>query len=179
MTLQKCQEKVKIKTTGLVRNFIIPANCWNHDWRSKSNGSMSYGVHEKVSDAHTDGRTALPGPYRRTPGENTINIIITCITDLKPSISLSFFLNIYIWVRTIDIGGGSILKPITKHFDWLYNIKRLGSQEPYWRHIYTFTMKINSLNSMAITNINDMMRGFMIKILNYFILVNAPWYCSN
>ena len=36
------------KITGLVHNFIIPANCWNHVWRSKSNGSMSYGVHKKV-----------------------------------------------------------------------------------------------------------------------------------
>ena len=48
MTLQKGQEKVMIKTTGLVHNFIIPSNCWNHDWMSKSNGSMSYGVHKKV-----------------------------------------------------------------------------------------------------------------------------------
>ena len=27
VTLQKGKEKVKVKTTGLVRNFIIPANC--------------------------------------------------------------------------------------------------------------------------------------------------------
>ena len=59
-------KKVKVKTTGLVHNVIIPTNCWNHDWRSKSNGSMSYGVHKKVfrkqgrmhawTDRHTDGR---------------------------------------------------------------------------------------------------------------------------
>ena len=46
--LAKFQEKVKVKTTGLVHNFIIPANCWNHDWWSKSNGSMKYGV-QKVN----------------------------------------------------------------------------------------------------------------------------------
>ena len=28
VTLQKGQEKVKVKTTGLVHNFIILANCW-------------------------------------------------------------------------------------------------------------------------------------------------------
>ena len=67
MTLQKYQEMIKVKTTGLVRNFIIPANCWNHDWMSKSNGSMSYGVHKKsVSDA----QLVLPGLYRHTPGDN-------------------------------------------------------------------------------------------------------------
>ena len=27
LTLHKYQEKVKVKTTGLVHNFIIPANC--------------------------------------------------------------------------------------------------------------------------------------------------------
>ena len=27
VTLQKGQEKVKVKTTGLVHNFIIPVNC--------------------------------------------------------------------------------------------------------------------------------------------------------
>ena len=27
VTLQKGQEKVKVKTTGLVHNFIIPAKC--------------------------------------------------------------------------------------------------------------------------------------------------------
>ena len=48
VTLQNGQEKVKVNTTGIVHNFIILANCWNHDRRSKSNGSMSYGVHKKV-----------------------------------------------------------------------------------------------------------------------------------
>ena len=52
VTLRKGQEMVKGKTTGLVHNFIIPANCWNHDWRSKSNSLLSYGVH-KVN----------PGPF--------------------------------------------------------------------------------------------------------------------
>ena len=51
VTLQKGQETVKIKTTGLVHNFIILANCWNHDRRPMSNGSMSYGVH-KVNPLH-------------------------------------------------------------------------------------------------------------------------------
>ena len=44
--LEKRQNKVKVKTAGLVRTFIILANCWNHDRRSISNGSMSYGVHK-------------------------------------------------------------------------------------------------------------------------------------
>ena len=43
MTLQIGQERVKVKTTGIVHNFIILSNYWNHDQRSKSNGSMSYG----------------------------------------------------------------------------------------------------------------------------------------
>ena len=51
VTLQKRQGKVKVKTTNLMHNFIIPANCWNHDWRSKSNGSMGYRVH-KVTPVH-------------------------------------------------------------------------------------------------------------------------------
>ena len=38
--------KDKVKTTALVHNFIILANCWNHDQRSMWNGSMSYGVHK-------------------------------------------------------------------------------------------------------------------------------------
>ena len=29
----KGQRKVKVKTIGLVHNFIILANCWNHDRR--------------------------------------------------------------------------------------------------------------------------------------------------
>ena len=37
-------KKVKVKTTGLVI-LIILANCWNHNQRSMSNGSPSYGVH--------------------------------------------------------------------------------------------------------------------------------------
>ena len=41
----------KVKTTGLVRIFIIPANCSNHDWRSKWNGSRRYGVH-RVTPIH-------------------------------------------------------------------------------------------------------------------------------
>ena len=55
---EKGQEKVKVKTTGIVCDFIIPANCWNHDWRSKSNGSMSliWGPQKSVSDTRTDGR---------------------------------------------------------------------------------------------------------------------------
>ena len=36
----------KIKTTILVHNFIIPANCWNHDRRSMLNGLISYSVHK-------------------------------------------------------------------------------------------------------------------------------------
>ena len=51
VTLQKGQRKVKVKTIGLVHNFIILANCLNHDRRSMSNGSMSYGIH-KVSPIH-------------------------------------------------------------------------------------------------------------------------------
>ena len=51
VTLQKSQENVKVKTTGFVHKFIIPANCWNHYWRSKSNSSMSHGVH-KVTPIH-------------------------------------------------------------------------------------------------------------------------------
>ena len=51
VTLQKGQEKVKVKTTGLVHNVIILANCWNHDQMSMSNGSISYGVH-KVTPIH-------------------------------------------------------------------------------------------------------------------------------
>ena len=43
MTFEKSHRKVKIKTTGLAHNFIILGNCWNHDRRSMSNGSMSYG----------------------------------------------------------------------------------------------------------------------------------------
>ena len=46
VTLQNGQEKVKVKATSLVHNFSLLANCWNHDRRSMSNGSMSYGVHE-------------------------------------------------------------------------------------------------------------------------------------
>ena len=67
VTLQKGQRKVKVKTTGLVHNFIILANCWNHERMSMSNGSMSYGVHKVAppppppsqlfrTDAHMDGR---------------------------------------------------------------------------------------------------------------------------
>ena len=44
VALKKGQEKVKI--TGIVHNFIILANCWNHDGRS-----MRYGVH-KVHTVH-------------------------------------------------------------------------------------------------------------------------------
>ena len=51
VTLETGQEKVKVKTTGIVHNFIILANCWNHDRRSMSNGSMSYNVH-KVTPVH-------------------------------------------------------------------------------------------------------------------------------
>ena len=51
VTLQKGQEKVMVKTTDLVHNFFILANCWNHDQMSMSNGSMSYGVH-KVTPVH-------------------------------------------------------------------------------------------------------------------------------
>ena len=50
----KNQQKVKIKTIGLAHNFIISANCWNHDWRSKSNSSRNYGVHKKCF-GRTDG----------------------------------------------------------------------------------------------------------------------------
>ena len=41
----------------------LPGNCWNHDWRSKSNSSMSYGIHNKSVRIHaqtcvlTDGWT--------------------------------------------------------------------------------------------------------------------------
>ena len=72
VTLQKGQEKVKVKTTGLVHNFIIPANFWNHDWRSKWNGLMSYGVHKKCfgrTDAQTKSRYyQVPNGVRR--GDN-------------------------------------------------------------------------------------------------------------
>ena len=66
VTLPKGQGKVKVKISGLVHNFIIPANCWNHDWRSKSNDLMSYGVHKKVFRTHRrmDWRKVLPSPYR-------------------------------------------------------------------------------------------------------------------
>ena len=63
---EKVKKRSKVKTKGLLRNFIIPVNCWNDDWRSNSHGSMSYGVHKSVSDAHTDrqtdGLSVLPGP---------------------------------------------------------------------------------------------------------------------
>ena len=42
VTLQKGHGRVNVKATGLVHNFIILAKCWNHDWKSKSNGSMRY-----------------------------------------------------------------------------------------------------------------------------------------
>ena len=48
VTLQNGQEKVKVKTTSLVHNFIILTNGWNHDRRSMSNGSMSYCVHKVI-----------------------------------------------------------------------------------------------------------------------------------
>ena len=51
VTLQNGQEKVKVKTTSPVHNFIILANCWNHNRWSMSNGSMSCGVH-KVTPVH-------------------------------------------------------------------------------------------------------------------------------
>ena len=67
---KKVKGNFKIKTTGLEHNFTVPANCWNHHRRSKSNGSMSYGVHKKVFRTH--GRTVVitTRPYRRTPGDN-------------------------------------------------------------------------------------------------------------
>ena len=61
VTLQKGQEKVK--TTGLVHNFIILTNGWKHNRRSKSNGPMSCSVHKvfvpQVFWMHTqmDGQT--------------------------------------------------------------------------------------------------------------------------
>ena len=36
----------KVKTTSLVDNFSILVNCWNHDQRSMSKGSISFGVHK-------------------------------------------------------------------------------------------------------------------------------------
>ena len=65
VALQKGEEKVK--TTGLVHNFIILANCLNHDQRSMSNGSMSYAwcPQKSVSDAQTDGHT--DGWYYQVP----------------------------------------------------------------------------------------------------------------
>ena len=43
ITLQTGQEKVKVKTTGLVHDIIILDNCCNHDQWSMS---MSYDVHK-------------------------------------------------------------------------------------------------------------------------------------
>ena len=59
-------KKVKKRSRSKQQVFIIPTNCWNNDWRSKSNGSRSYGVHKSVLDAQR--RSVLPGPYRRTTG---------------------------------------------------------------------------------------------------------------
>ena len=44
-------KKFNVKTTGLVHNFIILANCWNHDRKSMWNRSMTCGVH-KVTPVH-------------------------------------------------------------------------------------------------------------------------------
>ena len=44
--LSKHQRNVKVKAIGPVHNYIILANCWNHDQRPLSNG---YDVHKLTS----------------------------------------------------------------------------------------------------------------------------------
>ena len=50
--LSKHGRNVKVKAIGIVHNYIMLANCWNHDQMSMSNVSMSYGVHKKVFLTH-------------------------------------------------------------------------------------------------------------------------------
>ena len=60
---------------------------------------MSYGVNKKMfgrTDGHTDARTALPGPYRRTPGDKVFHICATY--NVKKFTS--------IWVALGGGGGG-------------------------------------------------------------------------
>ena len=49
--LAKVKKRSWSKQFFFVHNFIIPTNCWNHDWRSKWNSSLSYGV-QKVTPVH-------------------------------------------------------------------------------------------------------------------------------
>ena len=82
---KKCQSQ---NNRSCAQLFTI-AKCWNHDRRSMSNGSRSYGAH-KISppppkcfgrtDAHTDGRSALPSLYRLHRG-TTIKIYCVNICD--------------------------------------------------------------------------------------------------
>ena len=69
MTLQKGQRKIKVKTIGIVHNFIILANCWNHDRRSMWNSSMSYGVH-KVTPVHGTSFLCPCKKVKKSQGQN-------------------------------------------------------------------------------------------------------------
>ena len=77
-------QKVSVKTTGLVHNFIILVNCWNYDQRLTIRGSISSGVHKVAPTPKCFGHThtsmhgwsisgwSVSGLYQRTPGDNYI-----------------------------------------------------------------------------------------------------------
>ena len=96
-----CLWRFKASKKGLVHNFIILANCWNHDWRPKSNGSIELWCPQKMFRTHSRYYQVPTGVHRGTI-INYIRVSKTQVIIYDPVVYMTPW---YTWPRGINDPG--------------------------------------------------------------------------